>query len=109
VLCLMTLGEQSTCFLPSTLPLLLPLHICILLDLADIPSCSPTIGTLVALSPEEVVITPAPLEGKPARVDVRVHFPRLGFVVRPYKPKTQVKNDQGMVGQEKVDSVAAKL
>jgi len=42
----------------------------------------PTIGTLVALSPEEVVIKPVPLE-KPAEIAVRVHFPRLGFVVRP--------------------------
>lgn len=36
------------------------------------------------MSPEEVVIKPIELE-KPATVDVRVHFPRLGFVVRPHK------------------------
>ena len=44
----------------------------------------PTVGTLVAVSPEEVVIKPKELE-KPATVEVRVHFPRLGFVVRPLK------------------------
>lgn len=49
--------------------------------LADIDD-SPTIGALVALSPEEVIITPRRLNGD-ASVDVRVHFPRLGFVVRP--------------------------
>lgn len=43
---------------------------------------SPTIGTLVALSPEEIVIKPQPLE-TPATVETRLHFPRLGFVVRP--------------------------
>lgn len=41
----------------------------------------PTVGTLVALSPEEVVIKPRALE-KPAQVEIRIHFPRLGFVVR---------------------------
>lgn len=46
---------------------------------------SPTLGTLVALSPEEVVITPRKLDDTPAEVDVRIHFPRLGFVVRPWK------------------------
>jgi hypothetical protein len=45
---------------------------------------SPTFGTIVALSPEEVVIEPLQLE-KPAYVDVKVHFPRLGFVVLPVK------------------------
>jgi len=48
----------------------------------DTGRADPTIGTLVALSPEEVVIKPRPLE-KAAEVEVRVHFPRLGFVVRP--------------------------
>ena len=43
---------------------------------------NPTIGTLVTLSPEEVVIKPQVLD-KAAAVEVRVHFPRLGFVVRP--------------------------
>ncbi|KAF7191070.1 hypothetical protein HII31_07585 [Pseudocercospora fuligena] len=42
----------------------------------------PTIGTLVALSPEEVVIKPKKLE-KPAAMDVRIHFPRTEFVIRP--------------------------
>ncbi|EME46511.1 hypothetical protein DOTSEDRAFT_126826 [Dothistroma septosporum NZE10] len=46
----------------------------------------PTIGTLVALSPEEVVIQPQALES-PASVETRIHFPRLGFVVRPVKEK----------------------
>lgn len=42
---------------------------------------SPTLGTLVALSPHEIVIEPLP-QAKGA-VSVRVHFPRLGFVARP--------------------------
>ncbi|KAK0260617.1 hypothetical protein LTR91_000589 [Friedmanniomyces endolithicus] len=41
----------------------------------------PTIGTLVALSSEEVVIKPQALD-KAAEIEVRVHFPRLGFVIR---------------------------
>jgi hypothetical protein len=45
---------------------------------------SPTIGWLVDLSPEEVVIKPVELEPR-AVVDVRVHFPRLGFVVQPVR------------------------
>lgn len=48
----------------------------------DTGKASPTIGTLVASSPEEFVITPQALE-KPADIDVRVHFPRLAFVARP--------------------------
>ncbi|KAK5125978.1 hypothetical protein LTR85_011333 [Meristemomyces frigidus] len=40
---------------------------------------NPTIGTLVAMSPEEVVIKPQALD-KPAEVEARIHFPRLGFV-----------------------------
>lgn len=42
----------------------------------------PTIGELLAASPEEFVIKPRELE-KPAAVDVRVHFPRLAFTARP--------------------------
>ena len=45
----------------------------------------PTLGTLVAQSPEEVVIQSWEIEGeekRDGRVSVRVHFPRLGFVVR---------------------------
>jgi glutathione S-transferase len=42
----------------------------------------PTIGTLLAMSPEEMVIKPRALE-KAAEVEVRIHFPRLGFVIRP--------------------------
>ena len=45
---------------------------------------SPTIGWLVDLSPEEVVIKPLELE-TPALIDARVHFPRLGFVVQPFR------------------------
>ncbi|KAK4569460.1 hypothetical protein LTR86_003223 [Recurvomyces mirabilis] len=41
----------------------------------------PSIGTLVALSPEEIVVKPMPLE-KAADVEVRMHFPRLGFTIR---------------------------
>ena len=39
---------------------------------------NPTIGTLVKVGVEEVVIRPS---GK-AELDVRVHFPRLGFVIK---------------------------
>ncbi|KAF2765645.1 hypothetical protein EJ03DRAFT_205175 [Teratosphaeria nubilosa] len=42
----------------------------------------PTIGTLVALSPEEIVIKPQALETL-AAVETRIHFPRVGFVVKP--------------------------
>lgn len=45
----------------------------------------PTIGTLVGLNPEEVVIEPVKLDGKEAVVDVAVHFPRIGFVIRPVR------------------------
>lgn len=48
----------------------------------DTGKADPTVGTLVASSPEEFVITPQRLE-KPPLVDVRVHFPRLAFVARP--------------------------
>ena len=44
---------------------------------------SPTLGTLLALSPEEVVIKPDEFDGKPAPLDIRVHFPKLGFAVKP--------------------------
>ena len=39
---------------------------------------------LIDLSPEEVVIKPIELE-PPALIDVRVHFPRIGFVVQPFR------------------------
>ena len=42
----------------------------------------PTIGELLATSPEEFVIKPRTLERR-AVLDVRVHFPRLAFVARP--------------------------
>ncbi|KAI9714241.1 MAG: hypothetical protein M1828_001172 [Chrysothrix sp. TS-e1954] len=50
----------------------------------------PTYGTMLSLSPEEVVILPKRLRDKKSRetdatVAVRVHFPRAGFVVRPLK------------------------
>ncbi|GAB1741570.1 hypothetical protein NU219Hw_g6796t1 [Hortaea werneckii] len=48
----------------------------------DTGRADPTIGTLVIMSPEETVIKPQPLD-KAAEVDVRIHFPRLGFTVRP--------------------------
>ncbi|KAI1609404.1 hypothetical protein EDD37DRAFT_160381 [Exophiala viscosa] len=44
---------------------------------------SPTVGTLVAITPEEVVISPAKIGDGPRVGDVRIHFPRIGFVVRP--------------------------
>jgi hypothetical protein len=39
---------------------------------------NPTVGTLVKIGVEEVVIKPY----EKAEVDVRVHFPRLGFVIK---------------------------
>ena len=51
---------------------------------ADENDDSPTVGWLVDLSPEEVVIKPLEL-ATPALVDVRVHFPRLGFLVLPVR------------------------
>lgn len=51
----------------------------------------PTIGTLIAMSPEEVVIEPDLPEvvgkaGKRATVGgIRLHFPRVGFVVLPVR------------------------
>jgi hypothetical protein len=50
---------------------------------ADENDNNPTIGWLVDLSPEEVVIKPLELD-TPA-LDVRVYFPRLGFVVQPFR------------------------
>ncbi len=44
---------------------------------------SPTIGTLLAITPEEVVIQPKRIGDGPMAGPVRVHFPRVGFVVRP--------------------------
>lgn len=45
---------------------------------------SPTIGTLVALTAEELVISPQEIDGRAPLVgSVRLHFPRIGFVVRP--------------------------
>ncbi|KAF2824601.1 hypothetical protein CC86DRAFT_353042 [Ophiobolus disseminans] len=39
---------------------------------------NPTVGTLVKIGVEEVIIQPS----EKAELDVRVHFPRLGFVVK---------------------------
>ena len=48
----------------------------------------PVSGTMIAASPEEVVITPDQVEGMQGNVDeIRVHFPRLGFVVTPLAAK----------------------
>lgn len=46
---------------------------------------SPTIGRLVVITPEEVVITPQKTGGGPGPSvgEVRIHFPRIGFAVRP--------------------------
>lgn len=51
----------------------------------------PTVGTLIAMSPEEVVIEPdlpeaVGKEGKKATVEgIRLHFPRVGFIVMPVR------------------------
>ncbi|KAK4986322.1 hypothetical protein LTR50_005369 [Elasticomyces elasticus] len=45
---------------------------------------NPTFGILIVLSPEEIVIEPQALDSKPL-VDVRLHFPRTGFVVQPQR------------------------
>ncbi|TID18907.1 hypothetical protein E6O75_ATG06028 [Venturia nashicola] len=44
---------------------------------------NPTLGTLLAISPEEVIIEPQELDGSAPLVNARIHFPRLGFVVKP--------------------------
>jgi hypothetical protein len=41
----------------------------------------PSLGTLLAASPEEFVITPDPIDGR--SVDLRLHFPRISFRCRP--------------------------
>lgn len=66
--------------------------------------CSPTIGNLVALSPEEVVISPRALEDAlPAEVEMRFHFPRLGFVVRPVsEPKRKTTGTQTLNNKESI-------
>lgn len=46
----------------------------------------PTHGTLAAISPEEIVIRPKMSSPAPKLVaDLRLHFPRLGFVVQPFR------------------------
>jgi len=44
---------------------------------------SPTEGTLVAITSEEVIISPRRIGNGPSVGEVRIHFPRIGFVVRP--------------------------
>ncbi|ETI27281.1 hypothetical protein G647_09964 [Cladophialophora carrionii CBS 160.54] len=45
---------------------------------------SPTVGTLLTIGPEEIVIRPQKTDREGPRVGaVRVHFPRIGFVIRP--------------------------
>jgi hypothetical protein len=46
---------------------------------------SPTIGTLLAITPEEVVIKPKEVgDGAgPTVGEIRIHFPRVKFVIRP--------------------------
>jgi hypothetical protein len=43
---------------------------------------SPTFGTLLAMSPEEIVLKPDDIGGTPPPIQVKIHFPRLGFVVK---------------------------
>lgn len=51
--------------------------------LGSLTLSSPTIGQLLVVTPEEVVIKPLEQRGMKPTVDARVHFPRIGFVVRP--------------------------
>ena len=51
---------------------------------ADENGNGPMIGWLVDLALEEVVIKPLKLD-TPALVDIRVHFPRLGFAVQLFQ------------------------
>jgi hypothetical protein len=44
---------------------------------------SPTVGELLLATPEEIIITPSVGNQPKGIVDSRIHFPRLGFVVRP--------------------------
>ncbi|QDS77297.1 hypothetical protein FKW77_004454 [Venturia effusa] len=46
---------------------------------------NPTLGTLVAITPEEIILNPQELDGSSPLVNTRIHFPRLGFVVKPLK------------------------
>jgi glutathione S-transferase len=45
--------------------------------------CSPTIGELLGITPEEVVLKPLARNQPKSAIDARIHFPRLGFVIRP--------------------------
>ncbi|KAK8170246.1 hypothetical protein IWX90DRAFT_383940 [Phyllosticta citrichinensis] len=42
-----------------------------------------TTGTLVDISAEQVVIQPGRVDGRLPDIQVRLHFPRVGFVIRP--------------------------
>ena len=49
----------------------------------------PSTGYLEALSPEEIVITPQEVSTSGNAIQgIRLHFPRIGFVVRPVRPTT---------------------
>jgi glutathione S-transferase len=41
----------------------------------------PSLGTLLAITPEEIVIAPEAIDGR--KVDLRLHFPRIEFRVKP--------------------------
>lgn len=55
----------------------------------DTGTAYPTLGNLVALSTEEAVITPPT---RPRIGRVRLHFPRLGFVVKPVSSSSSSSN-----------------
>ncbi|KAF2088674.1 hypothetical protein K490DRAFT_39211 [Saccharata proteae CBS 121410] len=48
----------------------------------DTGRANPTLGVLLVVTPEEIVIGPLD-QGTKAPIDIRIHFPRLGFIVRP--------------------------
>ncbi|KAK7550245.1 hypothetical protein IWX92DRAFT_375066 [Phyllosticta citricarpa] len=49
----------------------------------DTGRADPTYGTLIDISAEQVVIQPGRVDGRPPDIQVRLHFPRVGFVIRP--------------------------
>ncbi|KAK8237068.1 hypothetical protein HDK77DRAFT_379675 [Phyllosticta capitalensis] len=44
---------------------------------------NPTVGILIDFSAEQVVVQPCHIDGKAPEMEVRQHFPRVGFVIRP--------------------------
>lgn len=50
---------------------------------SDTGMANPTLGILLAISPEEIVIKPDVSSGNIRVKDARLHFPRVGFVVAP--------------------------